>query len=105
MFDSDAYASHEPPLQQPPGHDVASQTHWPLLLSHSCPEPHALQVAPPAPHAELDSPESDVHVPELQQPAHAAPPQEHVPPEHESPLPHALHASPPVPHCVCDCVA
>jgi hypothetical protein len=35
------------PLQQPPGHDVASQAQAPE--THSCPEPHAEQAAPPVP--------------------------------------------------------
>jgi hypothetical protein len=35
-FDSAEYASHVPlDVQQPIGHEVASQTHWPLLVLHS----------------------------------------------------------------------
>ena len=33
--DSDEYATHVVPLQQPLGHEVASHTHWPVLLLHS----------------------------------------------------------------------
>lgn len=44
------------PLQQPPGHEVASQTHWPRLLLHSCPgDTHAAHVAPLVPQEPLDS--------------------------------------------------
>ncbi len=87
------------PLQQPFGHEVASQTHWPVLVLHSWPVAHAAHAAPPAPHEVFDSLESGSHVvPPLQQPAHEPPPHEHVPFEHESPVPHALHAAPPVPH-------
>ena len=43
------------PLQQPLGHDVASQTHCPFL--HSCPAPHPPQVAPAVPHEPFDWPE------------------------------------------------
>ena len=43
------------PLQQPFGHEVASQTHWPLVLLHSCPVAHPVQVAPVVPHDVFDS--------------------------------------------------
>jgi hypothetical protein len=43
------------PLQQPFGHEVASHTHWPLLLLHSRLAPHAAHVAPPVPHDEFPS--------------------------------------------------
>lgn len=58
--DSDPYATHALPLQQPLGHEVASQTHWPALapvLLHSCPEAHGPQAAPPVPQVALDSAE------------------------------------------------
>jgi hypothetical protein len=46
------YGSHVPlVVQQPCGHDVASQTHLPAL--HSCPDGHAEHATPPVPHAEL----------------------------------------------------
>jgi hypothetical protein len=91
------------PLQQPLGHEVASQTHWPLLLSHSCPAPHAAHIAPPAPQEVFDSLPSGSHVVPLQQPLQAEPPQVHVPEEHSSPAAHAPHAAPPVPHVAADC--
>jgi hypothetical protein len=52
-FDSDAYATHVVPLQQPLGQDVESQTHCPA--EHSCPAPQAPQVEPPLPHRVLVS--------------------------------------------------
>lgn len=39
-----------PPLQQPSGHEVASQTHCPVVLLHSCPGEH-----PAGPHGEATS--------------------------------------------------
>ena len=42
------------PVQQPFGHDAASQTHCPLVVLHSCPAVQAAHVAPPAPHEGLD---------------------------------------------------
>jgi hypothetical protein len=67
---------------------------------------HAEQATPPAPHAELDSPESGWHVPlAVQQPAHAAPPHVQAPFEHD-PLPtQGPHAPPPEPHAELDCAA
>jgi hypothetical protein len=56
LADCDEYAMHEPlAVQQPPGHEVASQTQAPVLVSHSWPEAHAAQLAPPVPHEEFDS--------------------------------------------------
>jgi hypothetical protein len=92
------YASHTFPLQQPLGHEVASQTHCPVALLHSWPDGHAAQVAPLEPQEVLDSPESGSHALPLQQPAHAPPPQLHTPLEQVSPVPQALQAAPPVPH-------
>ena len=74
-----------------------------MTLLHSSPAPHAVQVAPAAPHDPLDSLASGSQLVPLQQPAHDPPPQVHAPLEHESPLPHALHAAPAVPHCPGDC--
>ena len=94
------------PLQQPPGHEVASQTHCPVVLLHSWPVAHAAQLAPPAPHDEFDSLESASHVAlPLQQPEHDPPPHVHVPLEHASPLPHALQVAPLVPHSLDVCEA
>lgn len=47
--------THSPvALQQPLGHEVASQTHFPALVSHSSEEGQAAQAAPPAPHCVAD---------------------------------------------------
>ena len=43
------------PLQQPFGHEVASQTHFPLVRLHSWPVAHAAQLAPAAPQELFDS--------------------------------------------------
>ncbi len=102
-FDSEANGSHAPlAVQQPFGHDVASQTHWPLTL-HSSPGAHAMHTTPPAPHEAFVSPDSASHVPPLQHPAHDAPPQEHDPFVHAWPVAQALHAAPPVPHSELTC--
>ena len=96
-----------PPLQHPPGHEVASHTHCPLLWSHSWPEPHAAQLAPPVPHEPCDSEAYGSHVP-------VAPPLQHpfgqVVASHlhapivlsQTPFEHEAHAAPPVPHWVAD---
>ena len=44
------------PLQQPLGHELALQTHWPLALQ-ACPLAQAAQLPPPAPHEDADSEE------------------------------------------------
>jgi hypothetical protein len=93
------------PLQQPIGHEVASQTHCPVGL-HSWPFPQATQAAPALPHEVFDSPENGSHVVPLQQPAHEAVlPHEHWPALHESPEPHAAQALPPMPQSAPDCDA
>jgi len=106
FFDSEAYGTHVPlAVQQPFGQEAASQTHWPVVTSHSCPEGHAAHAAPPAPHDVLDSLDRASHVPAaVQQPEHDPPPHEQVPLEHE-PVEHTLHVAPPVPHCEPDCEA
>jgi hypothetical protein len=101
-FDSDAHGTHVFPRQQPFGHEVASQTHWPVPL-HSWPDVHAPQVAPPAPHEALVSLCSGSHAVPLQHPAQDAPPHVHAPLEHDCPEPHGLHETPPVPHSLADC--
>jgi hypothetical protein len=54
--DSDAYGTHAPLLvQQPAGHEVASQTHRPVAVSHSWPVAHAAHAAPPVPQTALVS--------------------------------------------------
>jgi hypothetical protein len=91
------------PLQQPPGHDAASQMHLPLAL-HSCPDAHAAHAAPPVPHDEADSDEYGSQLLPLQQP----PAQEvalhtHWPvPLQPCPVAQALHAAPPVPQELLD---
>ena len=101
---SDPYGWHVPlDVQQPVGHEVASQTQLPLPLLHSSPVAHALQAAPDAPHDTLVSAEGCSQVPvEVQQPGHDVPPHVHCPLvlSHASPMPHALHAAPPVPHSI-----
>ena len=81
------------PLQQPEGHDVALQTHVPVVVLHVGTVPvHATQLSvietPPGPHMELVSLAVGTHVLPLQQPTppHESTLQTHVPP--------ALHASP-----------
>jgi hypothetical protein len=70
--DCDAQGSHVPvgpPLQQPFGQEVASQTHVPLAVLHSSPGAHAPQVAPAVPHDAFDSALHASQVPEaVQQP-------------------------------------
>jgi hypothetical protein len=59
------------PLQQPLGHEVASQTHWPVVLLHSWPLAQAAHVAPLVPQDGFDSEAYASHVPvvpPLQQP-------------------------------------
>jgi hypothetical protein len=90
------------PLQQPLGHDVASQTHCPVVRLHSCPAAQAPQVAPPVPHEALDSEAYVWHVPlapPLQQPAgQVTASHEQVPlVVSHSPFAQLLHAAPPVP--------
>jgi hypothetical protein len=103
MLVSDAYGSHVPvDVQQPFGHEVELHTHCPLPL-HTWPDAHDAQAAPPAPHEELDSLESDSHVlPPLQHPEQAFPPHEHAPPEHACPEEQALQALPPAPQSAPD---
>jgi hypothetical protein len=50
--DCDPNGTHVLPLQQPAGHDVASQMHPDAVLEHSWPTPHDAHDAPPVPHAE-----------------------------------------------------
>jgi hypothetical protein len=53
LADWEPNATQVLPLQQPFGHEVASHTHWPLLLLHSRLALHAAHVAPPVPQDEL----------------------------------------------------
>jgi hypothetical protein len=93
-------------LQQPFGHEVASQTHCPVLVLHSWPDEQAPHVAPPAPHVEFDSLDSTTQVVLLlQHPEHAVPLHVHTPLTHASPVLHAVQAAPAVPHDAADCEA
>ncbi len=59
------------PLQQPMGHEAASQTHCPVAVLHSWPAPQGAHAAPLAPQEVLLSAEVASHVPvgpPLQQP-------------------------------------
>ncbi len=109
-----AWGSQTLPLQHPPGHEAALQTHAPLTqacpMAHSAPEPHAhappahdpvraashaMQVAPSMPHCETDG---VTHVEPTQQPVgheplapgvHAqVPPTQACPAPQGGPLPH-----------------
>jgi hypothetical protein len=76
--DWDETATHAPDAaQQPPGHEVASQVHCPVLVSHSCPERQAPQLAPPTPHCGFDWEACATHWPFSVQhpPAHVLGPQ------------------------------
>jgi hypothetical protein len=91
------------PLQQPSGHELASQIHWPVLLLQAWFVPHAAQLAPPVPHDPFDSAAKASHVPVVpptQQPFG------HVVPSHEQapwlvshrPFAQDTQAAPPFPH-------
>jgi len=97
------------PLQQPPAHDDALQTHWPVLLSQVCPVAHPAHVAPAVPHEVLDSDAYPSHVPlvpPLQHPAAQVLASHEQEPlvRSQRPLAHEPQAAPPWPHCdeVCD---
>ncbi len=92
-------------VQQPLGHELASQTQAPVAVLHSWPIAHALQLAPLAPHEPLLSPDSGSHVEPEQQPAHELPPHVHMPSSQSSPLAHEEQAAPPVPHAPLLCAA
>jgi hypothetical protein len=103
VLDSEAKGTHVFPLQHPLGHEVASQTHWPVPLQ-CWPVAQAAQAVPPLPHEVFDSPENGSQVVPLQQPAHElVPPHEHAPALHVSPEPQAAHATPPTPQRAEDC--
>lgn len=102
LDDCPVYATQVLPLQQPLGHEVASHTHWPVALLHSCPEPQAAHAAPPVPQEALDSAAYASHVPvDVQQPfGHVLASHEHVPRVvSQRPFEQEVHAAPPVPHC------
>ena len=90
-----------PPLQQPFGHDVASHTHWPVEL-HSVPDGHAAHATPELPQELMFSWAYASHVPLLQQPAHAVPPQLQLPLVHVEVAEQLPQLTPPVPHELID---
>jgi hypothetical protein len=106
-LDCAEYKTHVLPLQQPPPHEFASQTHCPVLLLHSRFAPQGPHVAPAVPHDAVDSCAKSSHVP-------AGPPLQHplghVLESHvqvpavvpvlvsHTPLAQGPHAAPPVPH-------
>jgi hypothetical protein len=105
LLDSEV-VSHVPlVVQQPVGHEVASQTHWPVVVLHSWPEGQLAHVAPLAPQEVLLSLDRDSQVPSLQQPEHPVPPHPHAPFAQACPAVHALHAAPLVPHSLDNCDA
>ncbi len=97
-------------MQQPLGHEVASQTHCPVASLHSWPVAHAPHVAPPVPHEPFDSLAYASHVPvtpPLQQPlGQVLASQAHSPlvVSHRL-LAHAAQVAPPAPHSDGDCEA
>ena len=98
MFDSLASSSQEPLLQQP-AHEPPPQLQTPL--EQACPDEHALQVAPPVPHTELDCEPYRTHVLPLQQPlGHDAASQMQVPLAvlQVWPEAHVAQVAAPVPH-------
>ena len=105
-LDSAAYGSHTPPdVQQPSGQEAGLHAHCPVVVLHCSPAGHAAHVAPAAPHEALDSLASGSHLPSLQHPTHAVPPQVHSPSAHDCPEAHAPQAAPPAPHTLDDCDA
>jgi hypothetical protein len=94
-------------LQQPAGHETASQTHCPVVFLHSWPAGHAAQVAPVVPHDPFDSEAYASHVPPVpptQQPfGQVLASHEQMPlVVSQRPLGQAAHAAPPLPHCDAD---
>ncbi len=107
--DCELCCTHICPLQQPPGHEVALHTHWPVAVSHSVPVEHATHAMPPAPQAEDDCELAPMHVPPaLQQPlGHEAALHTHCPELvlHVCPIPHGAHCVPAEPHDPLDSLA
>lgn len=68
-FDSPAKGTQTPPLQQPLGHEVASQPQVPFVLLQSWPVAHAVHRAPAVPQDALVSDPNGTQVPlAVQQP-------------------------------------
>ncbi len=101
VVDCPEYASQTPPaVQHPIGHEVASQTHCPVV-PHSWPEGHAPHVAPWVPHEVLDCPAYCSQAPAaVQHPlGHEVALQPHVPAvRSQTPVEHAAQEAPAVPH-------
>ena len=77
VFDSEAYGSHDVPLQQP-AHEPPPQLQTPL--EQESPLPHEPHAAPPVPHCPCDCEAYSTHVLPLQQPlGHEAASQTHCP--------------------------
>jgi hypothetical protein len=90
------------PLQHPLGHEVASHTHAPVVLLHSCPSEHAAQLPPAVPHEVFDSDPYGSQAPlAVQQPfGQELALQTHCPVDvlQASPIPHAAQLAPAAPH-------
>jgi hypothetical protein len=98
------YGTQVLPLQQPFGHECASQTHAPLVVLHSWPVAQLEHAEPAAPHMLLVSLPSGSQLTPLQQPEHTVPSHVHAPlVEQVCPEPHAPHAAPPAPHSPASC--
>jgi hypothetical protein len=80
---SEAYGTQVLALQHPFEQEVASHTHWPVVLLHSCPDAHPPHAAPAAPHCVFDSDPYGTQVLPLQHPlGHDVGSQTHDPPLH-----------------------
>jgi hypothetical protein len=100
--DWEEYGTQVVPLQQPPGQDVASHTHRPLVVSHSWPTAHAAHMLA-VPQAALDSEAYGTHVLPLQHPwGHEVASQTQCPLRHSCPIAQEMHAAPAEPHDVSD---
>jgi len=98
------------PLQQPLGHEVASQTHCPVVMVHRWPDAHVPHAMPPVPHEEFDWAGYGSHkpvAPPLQQPfGQLLSLHSHRPlAVSQRPLGHDAHATPASPQAVADCAA
>lgn len=100
-----AHGTHALPLQQPSGHEVGSQTHWPVVVLHSWPVTHVVQVEPAGPHSALVSLPSATHrLPSQHPPGHVDASQMHWPEvaslevSQACPVVHAAQPAPPIPH-------
>jgi hypothetical protein len=92
-------------VQQPAGHELASQTQTPVVVLHLWPAEHCAHELPPAPQIESPSPlplPRATQLPDpLQQPLQEVPLHVHVPvAEQVCPMAalHAPQAAPPAPH-------